>query len=136
MQGADFHDFSLLELAGSCDPLSFTPLKEDAADLEDFKASTLFVAVQGLEVLGFVGIKGKEVSWLYVEPKYFRQGVGWLLLQEALVRVERPAEIYVLSGNAGAIKLYKKAGFQRISTFPSDVNGFPCTIHKYVKRDE
>ena len=130
----DLHDKARpLELAGSCDPLAFISLKEDEVDLDDFHASTKFVAYIRSELVGFVGVRELQVSWLYVDPEYFGLGVGRGLLQKALDCLERPAEIHVLSENVRAIGLYESVGFVLKSRFPSDVNGYPCTILKYVK---
>src|SRR5215510_12728994 len=68
------------ELRGSCDPRAFVPLATDQDDTASFQRSRKFVACVGEQVVGFVGIDGTYLSWLYVDPAYYRQGIGRRLL--------------------------------------------------------
>jgi ribosomal protein S18 acetylase RimI-like enzyme len=56
------------------------------------------------------------VNELYVLPEFRRKGVGKKLLEQCLRRIKaegfKTARISVLSGDKGAIQLYKKFGFR------------------------
>lgn len=54
-----------------------------------------------------------EVSALYVLAAYQGQGLGRMLLEACLARLERPrVALYVLEGNEKAVGFYKHAGFR------------------------
>ena len=115
------------ELRGSCDPRAFVPLAEDQGDAENFQRSRKFVACRGAQVVGFVGIDGTYLSWLYVDPPYYGQGIGRRLLRLGLQLIGPQAWTVALAGNLRARRLYESEGFQVISTFESTNAGYPCT---------
>lgn len=119
-----------IELKGSCDENAFVPLAEDESDLENFTVSHKFVACINGKVVGFVGIKDREVTWLYVDPSEFGRGIGRRLLQYGLANIRDKATTYVLEGNEHACKLYKSEGFKVTEQFNSQNNGYPCTVLK------
>ena len=63
------------ELIGSCDPRAFIPIEQDK-EVEDLKAHKKIVACDGDTVVGFVGVDGTYLSWLYVNPDYYGKGIG------------------------------------------------------------
>jgi hypothetical protein len=56
------------ELHGSCDPRAFVPLAGEQKDAATFHRSRKFVACLGTHIVGFVGVDGTYLSWLYVDP--------------------------------------------------------------------
>lgn len=52
-------------LQGSCDPRAFVPLAEEQEDAESFEHSRKFVACVAEQIVGFVGLEGTYLSWLY-----------------------------------------------------------------------
>ncbi len=129
------HDLARpIELEGSCDPRAFVPLAEDTDDLEEFHACQKLVARVGDQVVGFVGIKGAEIGWLYIHPRLTGKGYGRLLLQAGLARIAlagfRQASVCVLDGNTRALNLYRSEGFSIVEAFKSRNNGYPCTVLK------
>jgi ribosomal protein S18 acetylase RimI-like enzyme len=77
-----------------------------------------WVAIEGDEVIGFSSsgpARGDDPPWplelwaLYVRPKRHGSGAGALLADAALG--ELPAFLWVLEGNARAIRFYEKIGF-------------------------
>jgi len=96
------------ELTGSADPRAFRPMVEEAEEEEFFASKTL-------------------VAWLYVDPDHHRRGIGSMLLGEALKHCGSQAWVNTMDGNAAAISLYRKAGFELVKSFPSDCDGYPCT---------
>lgn len=131
------HDLARpIELEGSCDSRAFVPLADDENDLKDFQASKKLIASFNGQIAGFVGIDGDVVGWLYVDPRLARQGIGRRLLKAGLVHIESTASVYVLSGNAAALHLYESEGFKQEHRFPSDNNGYACTVHKLSLPDK
>jgi GNAT superfamily N-acetyltransferase len=125
------HDLARpIELEGSCDPRAFVPLLEDKEDLAEFHEATKFVALREDRILGFVGIEGSVVGWLYVDPEESGKGVGRRLLKEALSTIGIAANVYVLDGNKPAIGLYASEEFSEVDRFKSKNNGYPCTVVK------
>ncbi|MEM6253042.1 MAG: GNAT family N-acetyltransferase [Cyanobacteria bacterium P01_D01_bin.156] len=124
------------ELKGSCSPQAFVPLAEDAEDLNNFHHSEKFVAYIGNKIVGFVGVDGTLLSWLYVSPDYFGYGIGRELLALALELTGPRARTIVLAGNARARHLYEKAGFESIHTFESTNAGYPCNCLELALRQE
>ena len=115
------------ELEGSCDPKALVPLSKEQEDLENFHRSEKFVACLDEQVVGFVGVDDNLLSWLYVEPEYFRQGIGRELLQLGLELAGSQAWTVVLSNNTRARRLYASEGFQVVHTFESSNAGYPCS---------
>lgn len=115
------------ELRGSCDPRAFVPLAEDAQDADDFARSQKYVACLGERVVAFVGVDGTYISWLYVDPDLYGQGLGRRLLGLAMDLAGPNAWTIALTGNDRALDLYRRAGFVVTRTVPGDNAGYPCT---------
>lgn len=115
------------ELTGSCDPRAFTPLAEDQEDGPNFQRSRKFVAVISGKIVGFVGIDGTYLSWLYVDPTYYRRGIGRALLRFAINIMGPHAWTVVLAENVRAGKLYESEGFVVVRTSQGSNAGYPCT---------
>jgi ribosomal protein S18 acetylase RimI-like enzyme len=115
------------ELQGSCDPRAFVPLAEEQDDAENFQRSRKFVACVGAQVIGFVGVDGTYVSWLYVDPAYYGQGIGRRLLRLSIELIGFEAWTVTLAGNLRARGLYESEGFQVARTFETENAGYPCT---------
>lgn len=114
------------ELRGSCDPRAFVPLEEDP-EVEELKACDILVAEKDGEVIGFSGVNGAYLGWLYVHPRYYGQGVGRGLLRAALNQLSGTGWTIVLEGNQPALNIYQSEGFRIVDRFASDNAGYPCT---------
>ena len=114
------------ELKGSCDPRAFIPIEQDE-EVEDLKRSQKFVACNGDKVVGFGAVDEKYVSFLYVNPDYYGQGIGRKLLQMSVDAAGPSAWTIVLYKNYPAIGLYESEGFKEVRRFDSDNTGYPCT---------
>jgi ribosomal protein S18 acetylase RimI-like enzyme len=114
------------ELRGSCDSRAFVPIEQDK-EVEGLKASRKFVACIDEQVVGFVGLDGKYLAWLYVDPDHYGKGIGRELLKMGLREIGDGAWTIVLDGNRKAISLYESEGFQEVRRFESDNAGYPCT---------
>jgi GNAT superfamily N-acetyltransferase len=115
------------ELRGSCDPRAFVPLVAEQDDTASFQRSRKFVACVGEQVVGFVGIDGTYLSWLYVDPAYYGQGIGRRLLRQGLQLIGPQAWTIVLAGNIRARCLYESEGFRAVRLYESTNAGYPCT---------
>ncbi|MFJ2745784.1 GNAT family N-acetyltransferase [Streptomyces sp. NPDC087440] len=63
-------------------------------------------------VVGFAALADDELTWLYVDPGWYRRGVGRQLLRHALAATGASCvECTVLDGNTGALALYGSEGF-------------------------
>ncbi len=115
------------ELEGSCNPQALVPLADEQEDLENFHRSEKFVACIDEQVVGFVGVDEDLLSWLYVDPDHFGQGIGRELLQLGLELTGPHAWTVVLSKNTRARRLYASEGFQVVHTFEGTNVGYPCS---------
>lgn len=118
------------ELHGSCDPRAFVRLADEQEDAADFERSRKFVACSGDQVVGFVGVDGTYLSWLYVDPACYGRGIGRQLLRWGVSLIGPQAWTVVLTGNARARRLYESEGFQVVRTFEGHNAGYPCTSMK------
>jgi ribosomal protein S18 acetylase RimI-like enzyme len=87
---------------------------EQTAENEGFHEYDILVAEVAGEVRGFAAFSEHELSWLYVEPGWYRKGIGSALVQAALRATGAPLTVEVLDGNEAAIAVYKKAGFVEV----------------------
>ena len=101
----------ILELEESAPKEAFVSLTECYKEEKLFD-SIIFVAEQNNETVGFVAFCIQEITWLYIDPKFFRKGYGKQLLSFALSKVVKPARVTVLNNNVRAINLYKGLGFK------------------------
>lgn len=68
-------------------------------------------AEAGGQVQGFAAFGDHELTWLYVEPTLFRQGIGRTLLRHAIEACDGELTTEVLVGNEAALALYLSEGF-------------------------
>ena len=75
----------------------------------------MFVATEGVSILGFGQAVPGEIHAIYVAPEYAKQGVGILLLEQALTaaRAGSQRDVY-LESTLNAQGFYKKAGFVEV----------------------
>jgi GNAT superfamily N-acetyltransferase len=129
---AAVHDRSRLdELRISVGVGAFISLT-DTADSENLFDGEVWVGCFGETLVGFVAIAEDEVNWLYVDPKYYRLGIGRALLRHAISRCGGTVHTTVLRGNERALHLYLSEGFRIIKTMSGRLNGneqFPATGH-------
>ena len=109
------HDSArLIELDGSVTKKAFIPLI-DCYKGEELFNSTIFIGQIKNKTIGFVAFDKQEITWLYVNPKFFGNGYGRRLLDFVLEKALRPTKVTVLNNNFRAISLYKSNGFKIIS---------------------
>jgi ribosomal protein S18 acetylase RimI-like enzyme len=126
------HDRARLdELRNSVGVEAFLSLEETAAS-EGLLDGELWVAESNMRVVGFVAFTFDELTWLYVDPDFYRNGIGRLLLTHALSRVADEVTTEVLVGNEAALSLYLAVGFAIERTVAGKLTGnerYPATGH-------
>ena len=129
---AGIHDAARLdELRGSAGVQAFRTLAQTAGDEGLFDGRLWVADVDGV-VAGFVALDDDEVTWLYVDPRRYRQGVGRALLRHALAAAGPRVEVTVLDGNPAALGLYLSEGFGITETRTGSLVGneaFTATGH-------
>ena len=93
----------------------FIQLK-DAPYLRYLLKCKMYVATKAEKIVGFVGLRPHELSFLYVDPNFQNHGVGKKLIEFALKRLERPIKLDVFTDNLAAKALYEKYGFKVVKT--------------------
>ena len=132
------HDSArLIELDGSVTKKAFVPLINCYKDEEFFK-STIFIGEVENRTIGFVAFDKHEITWLYVDPKFFGNGYGRRLLDFVIDKALKPIKVTVLNNNLRAISLYKSCGFKVMSESKGKIplTDFEATGLKMEKDDE
>lgn len=88
--------------------------------------ATLWVAA-GEEPLGFLGIDGRSVEALFVDPAHHGKGIGRALLARAM-EAGRPLTVDVNEQNEGARRFYERSGFRVVGRSPLDGTGRPYPL--------
>ena len=124
----------LIELEGSVTKKAFVPLINCCKDEELFK-STIFIGEVENKTIGFVAFDKHEITWLYVDPKFFGNGYGRRLLDFVIDKAFRPTKVTVLNNNLRAISLYKSNGFKIISKSKGKIplTEVEATVYKMEK---
>jgi ribosomal protein S18 acetylase RimI-like enzyme len=85
---------------------------EAAAENEGLFDGEFVVAEVAEEVCGFVAYAEGELTWLYVKPSRYKQGIGRQLLRHAIMASGGNMSTEVLVGNEAALALYLSEGFK------------------------
>jgi len=101
--------------------------------VENLKRNQKIVAYDREQVVGFAAVDEQYVSFLYVDPDYYGQGIGRKQLQKGVETAGSEAWTIVLNNNHPAIVLYASEGFKEICRFDSDNAGYPCTCLRMEK---
>ena len=84
---------------------------EQTADNEGFHEYDILVCEVDGRIRGFVAFTESELSWLYVDPPSYRQGIGKQLVRAAVEATKQGLTVEVLDGNEAALALYQESGF-------------------------
>ena len=92
----------------------------------------LFHIAHNGTIVGFMGLAYEKIEMLFVDPQYFKLGIGSTLLDRALLL--GMTEVDINEQNEGALAFYQTRGFQEIarSEFDAEGNPFPI-LHLKVK---
>jgi ribosomal protein S18 acetylase RimI-like enzyme len=89
---------------------AFLSMEQTGENEGFFNYVVLVAEIDGI-VQGFTAFSDVELSWLYVDPRCYRMGVGSALVKAALSATGGSLSVEVLDGNERALSLYKKIGF-------------------------
>ena len=129
------HDSArLFELDESVSKEAFIPLANCYIEEELFN-SIIYIGEIKSETVGFVAFNKNEITWLYVDPKFFGNGYGKRLLNFVLDKAIIPTKVTVLNNNFRAISLYKSYGFKIISENKGKIplTEIEATVYKMEK---
>jgi GNAT superfamily N-acetyltransferase len=110
------------ELAAAGLSAAFLTLAETAENEGLFDGTVVVAELAGI-VQGFVAFTDDELTWLYVAPAAYRQGVGRALLRYALAHTANTVATEVLVGNEAALQLYLAEGFQLVRRVDGNLTG-------------
>lgn len=86
----------------------------------------LFHVEREQQIVGFMGLAYQKIEMLFVNPIFFDQGIGSLLIQKAF---ELGAdEVDVNEQNTRALDFYLKHNFQQVARSELDAEGNPFPI--------
>lgn len=106
------------------DFLTSTDFKEikklvNTLNFNDFQ---VFCLVNENVISGFIGVAEKKVEMLFLDPKYFGQGLGYKLLNFAVKELSAD-KVDVNEQNTKALKFYQKFGFETFERTEKDEQG-------------
>lgn len=124
------HDAARMdELRASAGTAAFLTLAETAENEGLFDARLDVMEIGG-RVVGFAAFSSEELTWLYVDPAFYRRGAGRALLRHALSSAGPRFCTEVLEGNEPALRLYLSEGFEvveRVEGRMAGNEGFAAT---------
>lgn len=88
--------------------------------LEDFDEHTvgeyIIVAEENNHILGFASLYLPDnfIHNLFVHPDFFGKGVGGLLLNASIEKMNRPLKLKCVSKNQKAMKFYERNGWKKV----------------------
>lgn len=119
----EIHDASRLdELSLTVGTNAFLPLEQTADSKGLFDDKLVVAEVDGV-VRGFVAYSDAELTWLYVDPQFYKKGVGRALVRHAVANSTSAMELELLEGNTPALKLYLSEGFRVIKRIEGKLEG-------------
>ncbi|WP_179957492.1 GNAT family N-acetyltransferase [Exilibacterium tricleocarpae] len=110
----EIHDLSRLDELGLTVGTDAFLTLEQTAENEGLFDNKLCVAEVDGTVQGFVAYSDGELAWLYVDPDFYRKGVGRALVRRAVADSAPVMELELLEGNTPALELYLSEGFKVI----------------------
>jgi ribosomal protein S18 acetylase RimI-like enzyme len=116
------------EMRGSVTVEAVLPLEHDPSMLVLFRDSLIVVAEEADQIIGFGGLKGNYISWLFVHPSHRRQGVARSLLREIMGRIEGTITLNVAAENHPARNLYGGLGFTIARKFIGQYEGHDLAV--------
>lgn len=103
----------------------------------NFNDFQVFCLTKENVVLGFIGVADKKVEMLFIDPKYFGQGLGQKLLSFAVKELSAD-KVDVNEQNINALKFYQKFGFETFERTDKDEQGrnYPLLRMKLTKSNK
>jgi ribosomal protein S18 acetylase RimI-like enzyme len=93
-------------------------------------SNNVIVAERGGAILGMLATSHERgVDWidqLYLDPQAVGQGIGTLLLEDALAHLQPPVRLYTFQANVDARRFYERHGFVAIEFSDGQRNEENC----------
>jgi len=102
-------------------PSDFTEIKELVQTINFYHFQVYCLTEDDL-VIGFIGVADKKIEMLFLDPKYFEQGLGKMLMNFAISELASD-KVDVNEQNIKAVNFYKKSGFEIIERTEKDDQG-------------
>ena len=102
-------------------PIDFSEIKK-LVQTTNFNHFQVYCLTENDLVVGFIGVADKKIEMLFLDPKYFGQGLGKMLLSFALNELSAD-KVDVNEQNARAVNFYKKLGFEIVERTEKDDQG-------------
>ncbi|HEY5966393.1 MAG TPA: GNAT family N-acetyltransferase [Chitinophagaceae bacterium] len=102
-------------------PTDFSEIKELVQTI-NFNHFQVYCLTEDDLVIGFIGVADKKIEMLFLDPKYFGQGLGKILMSFALNELSAD-KVDVNEQNIKAVNFYKKLGFEIIERTEKDNQG-------------
>ena len=93
----------------------------------DFTQLPVFCLVKNKKLIGFLGISGRKVEMLFIDPDFAGQGAGKMLMKFAIQKLQAD-QVDVNEQNTRAVSFYTKLGFTTLSRSETDSQGLPYPI--------
>lgn len=96
----------------------------------DFTHFTVYCAcTEPNTVVGFIGVLGKKIEMLFIDPAYIGRGIGKQLTNFAINSLHATL-VDVNEQNTRAVNFYTHLGFVTYERMPTDSEGKPYPILK------
>lgn len=95
----------------------------------DFHLFSVYCLRSAGRVIGFIGVADKAIEMLFIDPDFFRQGLGKKLVKFALEDLGAE-KVDVNEQNISAVKFYSKFGFVTYERTDKDPQGKDYPILK------
>jgi putative acetyltransferase len=102
-------------------PDDFTQIKELVQTI-NFNHFQVYCLAEDDFIIGFIGVADKKIEMLFLDPKYFGQGFGKMLMSFAISELAAD-KVDVNEQNIKAVNFYKKSGFEIIERTEKDDQG-------------
>ena len=99
----------------------FTEIKELVQTI-NFYHFQMYCLAEDDFVIGFIGVADKKIEMLFLDPKYFGQGLGKMLMNFA-IRELAADKVDVNEQNIKAVNFYKNLGFEIVERTEKDDQG-------------
>jgi len=96
--------------------------------------SAIWVAEEDGVVVGYMGLRGDELSHLYVAPEMQNRGLGTTLLEHAKSLRSERLELWVFQQNEGARRFYERHGFRlvRLTDGQDNIERTPDALYEWL----
>ena len=108
------------------------PLEKDEKRLRELLESEIYV-YEMVGVVAYCALFGSEIRALFVHPSERGKGIGKILLNYLLSKIDGSAILYVAKTNSPAKRLYEKYGFVVVEEFETTYNNISVLANKMTR---